>query len=195
MMHTRNPSSLDALTPLNFSQNIRISHAESALPFQGDSLDGTAGTAVSPTFTRSFTSTKLDALVLVEACLSGRLSFCSRGPRRGEPSIASGSIFVYEHNACDDGINWTFMDFDGVFKIWCSTNSSRLIKKEMSVSVDGTPHHLVSYYTQWDTVNGLLKSPTRLLDFQDTILPNELAAQENMQSLSPMEQFRLDIEV
>ncbi len=69
------------------------------------------------------------------------------------------------------------------------------MKKEMSVSVDGTPHHLVSYYTQWDTVNGLLKSPTRLLDFQDTILRNELAAQENMQSLSSMKQFRLNIEV
>jgi len=61
--------------------------------------------------------------------------------------------------------------------------------------VDGTLHHLISYYIQWDTVNGLLKSPTRLLDFQDTILRNELAAQENMQSLSPMEQFRLDLEV
>ncbi len=102
VMFTRNPSSLDTPTPLNFSQNIRISHVESALLLQGDSLDGTAGTAVSPTFTRSFTSTKLDALVLVEACLSGRLSFCSREFRRGEPSIASGSIFVYEHNARDD---------------------------------------------------------------------------------------------
>ena len=67
VMHPRNSSSLDTLTPLDFSQNIRISQAESALPLQGDSLDGTAGTAVSPTFTGSFTSTKLDALVLVEA--------------------------------------------------------------------------------------------------------------------------------
>ncbi len=200
IMHPRNPSSLDTLTPLNFSQNIRISQAESALPLLGDSLDGTAGTAVSPTFTRSFTSTKLDALVLVEACLSERLSFCSRGPRRGEPSVASGSIFVYEHDASDDqerddGITWTFVDFDGVFEILCSTDSSGLMKKRMSVKVDGTLHHLISYYMQWDTVNGLLKSPTRLLDFQDTILRNELAAQENMQSLSPMEQFRLDLEV
>ncbi len=87
------------------------------------------------------------------------------------------------------------MDFDGVFEILCSTDSSGLMKKRMSVKVDGTLHHLISYYMQWDTVNGLLKSPTRLLDFQDTILRNELAAQENMQSLSPMEQFRLDLEV
>jgi len=101
-MHSRNPSSLDTLTSLNFSQIIRISQAESALPLQGDSLNEIARTVVSPTFTRSFTSTKLDALVLVEACLSERLSFCSRKLRRGESFVASDFIFVYEHDASDD---------------------------------------------------------------------------------------------
>ncbi len=200
VMHPWNPSSLDTLTSLNFSQIIRISQAESALPLQGDSLNEIAGTVVSPTFTRSFTSTKLDALVLVEACLSERLSFCSRRLRRDEPFVASDFIFVYEHDASDDQerddeITWTFVNFDDVFEILCFTDSSELMKKRMSVKVDDTLHHLIFYYMQWNIVNELLKSLTRLLDFQDMILRNELAAQENMQSLSSMKQFRLNLEV
>jgi len=102
VMHSRNSSSLDTLTSLNFSQNIEISQAESALSLQDDSLNETTKTVLSSTFIESFTSTKLDALVLVEACLSERLSFCSRKLRRDESFIASDFIFVYEHDASDD---------------------------------------------------------------------------------------------
>ncbi len=200
IMHSRNSLSLDTLTSLNFSQNIRISQAESALPLLGDSLNGIARTVVSPIFTRSFTSTKLDALVLVEACLSERLSFCSRKLRRDESFVASDFIFVYEHDASDDQerddeIIWTFVNFDDVFEILCFTDSSELMKKRMSVKVDDILHHLIFYYIQWNIVNKLLKSLTRLLDFQDTILRNELVAQKNMQFLSSMKQFRLNLEI
>ena len=186
VMHSRNPlppNAIDAsmsfegysipssvLTSLEFPQNVRFSHAESALPLQENSLNEIAETVVSPTFISFFVSNKLDELVLVEACLSERLSFCRRGSRRGEPSVASGFIFVYERGApgdqeCGDEITWTFVNFDGVFEILCSTDSSGLMKKRTSVKVDGTLHHLIFYYIQWNTVNGLLKSLTRLPDF------------------------------
>ncbi len=200
VMHSRNSLSLDTLTSLNFSQNIRISQSESALSLQDDSLNEIARTVVSSIFTRSFTLTKLDTLVLVEACLSERLSFCSRELRRDESFIASDFIFVYEHDASDDQerddeIIWTFVNFDDVFEILCFTDSSELMKKRMSLKVDDTLHHLIFYYIQWDIVNELLKSLTRLLDFQDTILCNELIAQKNMQFLSLMKQFRLNLEI
>lgn len=159
-----------------------------------------ATNAPHPTWIHSFTPAKLDALVLVEACLSGRLSLCPRRPEYGASFIANGFIFVYKHNApgnqeLDDSMDWTFVDFDGVFNILRSTDPSGLLRKEMSVKVDGTLYHLVSYYAHWDTVNGALVPPTRCLEFQDIILREELAEQDNLHSLSPMEKFRLKMEV
>ncbi len=200
VMHSRNSSSLDTLTSLDFSQNIRISQAESALSLQDDSLNEIARIVVSSIFTRSFTSIKLNALVLVEACLSKRLFFCSRELRRDESFIASDFIFVYEHDASDnqerdDEIIWTFVNFNDVFEILCFTDSSELMKKRMRIRVNDILHHLIFYYIQWNIVNELLKSFTRLLDFQDTILRNKLVAQKNMQFLSSMKQFRLNLEI
>lgn len=135
-----------------------------------------------PTWIHSFTPTKLDALVLVEACLSGRLSFCPRTPEYGASFIASGFIFVFKHDASgaqelDNPINWTFVDFDGVFNILRSTNPSGLIRKGMSVKIDGNLYHLVSYYAHWDTVNGALVPPTRCLELQDIILKTRWLSQ------------------
>jgi hypothetical protein len=65
----------------------------------------------------------------------------------------------------------------------------------MSVKVDGKLYHLASYYAHWDTVNGALVPPTRCLEFQDIILREEIAAQDNLHSLSPIEISRLNPEV
>lgn len=150
-----------------------------------------------PTSIHSFTSTKLDALVLVEAVLSGRLSLCPPGTICGESFIASGFLFVYEHSAPElgDRTNWIFVDFDDPFKISRSADSDGLLKREISVKVDETVYHLVCYYAQWDTVNGVLISPTRCLDFKDIVLRDELATHKDLRFLSPMEKFRLNVEV
>lgn len=90
-------------------------------------------------------------------------------------------MFVFKHDAPDapehnNSINWTFVDYDGVFNILRSNNPGGLMRKEMSVKVDGNLYHLVSYYAHWGTVNGAMIPPTRFLEFQDIILREKLAA-------------------
>lgn len=69
--------------------------------------------AITPTYNGHIASTR-DALIIIEACLTGRLNHIGRRPRESEEAIlpSSGNIFVYESRSSgitswQDGIQWS----------------------------------------------------------------------------------------
>lgn len=76
-------------------------------------VDRPAGTPLRPTF-QGYISTTMDALILFEACLTGRLTHVPRRPHDRERAdlISSGNIFIYEENSSGikrwtDGMSWS----------------------------------------------------------------------------------------
>lgn len=77
---------------------------------------------------------KEDALLLIEACLSGYLIHSPRRPHSCETNspIKSRFVFIYEMNSSEinawiDGIDWISVDYEGDFLISCvSTTLSRV---------------------------------------------------------------------
>ncbi|KAI0846315.1 Gti1/Pac2 family-domain-containing protein [Daldinia vernicosa] len=74
---------------------------------------GGGGAPLLPTF-HGYISSTMDALILFEACLSGRLSHVPRRPHDRERSelIASGNVFMYEEHSSGirrwtDGVPWS----------------------------------------------------------------------------------------
>ena len=72
-----------------------------------------SGAALEPTFTGMISST-MDALILFEACLSGRLAHVPRRPHDRERTslIKSGHVFIYEEHSSGikrwtDGVSWS----------------------------------------------------------------------------------------
>jgi len=72
-----------------------------------------SGSPLNPTF-RGYIATTMDALVLFEACLCGRLSHVPRRPHDRERSslIRSGHVFIYEEHSSGikrwtDGVPWS----------------------------------------------------------------------------------------
>ena len=105
-----------------------------------------------PTF-RGWLKSMEDAFYLVEACRQGILLYSCRRPRNGEAAF-SGGIFVWEPKCTrtefwSDGIEWNTWTEDG-FEVGEATNGSGLMKKTTSISISGTSHHLVSYFTAFD---------------------------------------------
>ena len=150
-----------------------------------------------PIWIKSYIPTKLDGLLFIEAYLRKNSFLC--GPEDNDSRVANGFIFVYEHSAGFEELNelgcWKVIDFDGIFEISQSTDSSGLMRKKAIVSVDEIQLCLESYYKPWDTVNGNLVPPTRCVDFQNVNLRPGLATQDNLNTRSPMETIRLAIEV
>ncbi|KAI8635011.1 Gti1/Pac2 family-domain-containing protein [Xylariaceae sp. FL1651] len=75
--------------------------------------DRSSGTPLHPTFT-GFIGSTMDALILFEACLSGRLSHVPRRPHDRERGqlIQSGNVFIYEEHSSGikrwtDGVPWS----------------------------------------------------------------------------------------
>ncbi|KAI1129585.1 Gti1/Pac2 family-domain-containing protein [Nemania abortiva] len=71
------------------------------------------GSPLSPTF-QGFISSTMDALVLFEACLTGRLTHVARRPHDRERAqlIKSGNVFIYEEHSSGikrwtDGVPWS----------------------------------------------------------------------------------------
>ncbi|KAI1803220.1 Gti1/Pac2 family-domain-containing protein [Daldinia bambusicola] len=79
----------------------------------GAERPGGAGNPLNPTF-RGYIASTMDALILFEACLNGRLSHVPRRPHDRERSslIVSGNVFIYEENSSGikrwtDGVPWS----------------------------------------------------------------------------------------
>ncbi|PHH77595.1 hypothetical protein CDD82_3457 [Ophiocordyceps australis] len=63
-----------------------------------------------------------------------------------------------------------------------------LIKKTISITYRGVPHHLVSYYTLQDVVTGAYMTPSRDDRFKNLVPRNDLMTQQNFRS--PVDEFR-----
>ncbi|KAG6157073.1 hypothetical protein E4U51_008098 [Claviceps purpurea] len=217
---------------------------------------------LNPTFEGHIAST-LDALVLFEACLSGRLNHVPRRPhdRERQDLIKSGNIFIYEEHASGikrwtDGISWSPSRILGNFLIYrelekpfppgekkralkkkkgpaggtgktqtssrssisafslaCTDASTSkdaeraligslidsypfkdngLIKKTISITHQGVPHHMVSYYNVGDVVSGRLIPPTRHPGTQGIIPRTELIMSQNFRAPIDEVEFGLD---
>ncbi|KAK6952742.1 hypothetical protein Daesc_005036 [Daldinia eschscholtzii] len=79
----------------------------------GTDRPGGAGSPLHPTF-RGYIASTMDALILFEACLNGRLSHVPRRPHDRERStlIVSGNVFIYEEHSSGikrwtDGVPWS----------------------------------------------------------------------------------------
>lgn len=242
------------------------------------SSGGGAGPLV-PTF-HGFVESSMDALILFEACLSGKLHHVPRRPHDRERNalIKSGSVFIYEENASGikrwtDGVAWSPSRILGNFLIYRelekpfppgekkramkrkrtsmpgepyprrdsedvegmeqqqqqqapvpqqasppsppSTNLNNetkpenpvsdhdkelerrligslvdsygfrpdgLLKKTMSISVNGISHHMVSYYKLDDVKNGVLQRPLSDPRLQNISVRHELYMKQNFRS-------------
>lgn len=200
-----------------------------------------------PTF-RGYISTTLDALLLFESCLSGRLHHVARRPHDRERSelIQSGNIFIYEEHSSGikrwtDGVSWSPSRILGNFLIYrelekpfppgekkralkkskkpmhtmpkqeygmpgtmgmesltARQNAERaligslvdsydfkdggLVKKTISVSFGGISHHMVSYYSIDDVLNGALVMPTKSPFFAGVVPRTDLMMHQNFRA-------------
>jgi hypothetical protein len=192
----------------------------------------------------------MDALILFEACLHGRLNHVPRRPhdRERQELITSGNIFIYEEHASGikrwtDGVSWSPSRILGNFLIYrelekpfppgekkralkkkkvsqginktdsrpSSTLSSAamdpanlskdperslvgslvdsypfkshgLVKKTISITFQGVPHHLVSYYNIDDVLKGGLMTPSECAAFNDIQPRPELVMSQNFRN-------------
>ncbi|RFU79195.1 gti1 pac2 family [Trichoderma arundinaceum] len=191
----------------------------------------------------------MDALILFEACLHGRLNHVPRRPhdRERQELITSGNIFIYEEHASGikrwtDGVSWSPSRILGNFLIYrelekpfppgekkralkkkkvsqginktdsrpSSTLSSvmdpssiskdperslvgslvdsypfkshGLVKKTISITFQGVPHHLVSYYNIDDVLKGTLITPSECAAFSDVQPRAELVMSQNFRN-------------
>lgn len=207
---------------------------------------------LNPTF-EGHIGTTLDALVLFEACLSGRLNHVPRRPhdRERQDLIRSGNVFIYEEHASGikrwtDGVSWSPSRILGNFLIYreldkpfppgekkralkkkkCPSGgitkpepTSRpgvggfpagvmdssvgkdteraligslidsypfkndgLVKKTISITYQGIPHHLVSYYNVNDVMSGRLLTPARDASLRGIVPRSDLVMSQNFRS-------------
>ncbi|EHK48456.1 hypothetical protein TRIATDRAFT_214479, partial [Trichoderma atroviride IMI 206040] len=219
---------------------------------------------LAPTFIGHIATT-MDAAVLFEACLQGRIPHVPRRPhdRERQDLIASGNVFIYEEHASGikrwtDGVSWSPSRILGNFLIYRElekpfppgekkralkkkkpsngginrperTNSQShaqhhsaafaaasnaaigntmgsaqpsdperslvgslvdsypfkqggLIKKTISIHFQGVPHHLVSYYSLDDALNGSMNTPSNDVRFSDIRPRTELLMNQNFRN-------------
>ncbi|KAL7919253.1 Gti1/Pac2 family domain-containing protein [Trichoderma austrokoningii] len=211
-----------------------------------------------PTF-EGHISTTMEALILFESCLHGRLAHVPRRPhdRERQDLISSGNVFLYEEHASGikrwtDGISWSPSRILGNFLIYrelekpfppgekkralkkkkhssngginrperSNSNSNNhsaaayaavnnmgpgsvtdperslvgslvdsypfkkdgLIKKTISITYQGVPHHMVSYYTCEDVLKGRLVTPSACTMFMDVRPRAELLLSQNFRN-------------
>ena len=131
-----------------------------------------------------YLETKEDALTLLEVVLRGSLPQSPQEPRGTGPNIRSGDIFVWvldldvaaiKHTS--DTFSWTSVDKDGDFFVECDERSTNALwRKTISISVQGYTCHFLSYYNPWDTVKGMLKTPSQDSELRTISLRPDLAS-------------------
>lgn len=203
-----------------------VKSAPSAAPYPPNSFASPpSGSAppVQPSW-HGFIHTTHDALIVLEACLQGKLNHISRRPHDRERSnlIVSGNVFVYEENASGikrwtDGTTWSPSRIMGNFLVYrelkdpwpagqkkvaqkrkrSSTDqnfdsspaasqasgnfisknpeedrrlvgslvdsygfkSDGLVKRTLTIALNGVSHHIICYYKVSDVKNGNLHRP------------------------------------
>ena len=144
-------------------------------------MDPGPASPLMPSIQGFFVPTKLDALLLIEACLCGRIEHWSVYPRNRSLVIADGAIFIFMANAAcdyqlDDNLVWDELDHDGFFEISQSRHNPGFLKKEMEIWVEGHSFRLISYYNNWNFLESLSVPPTHSPQFLDLLIREELVA-------------------
>ncbi|KAJ4260720.1 Global transcription regulator sge1 [Fusarium torreyae] len=211
-----------------------------------------ASSPLQPTL-NGFVRTTLDALILFEACLSGRINHVPRRPHDRERTelIQSGNIFIYEEHASGikrwtDSVTWSPSRILGNFLIYRELDkpfppgekkralkktkkpnggitkpeqhrasislpvgleangdttvneedrayvgslvdsypfkANGLVKKTISITYQGVPHHLVSYYNVEDAKSGRLVTPSNHPQLRSVVPRGELVTAQNFRA-------------
>lgn len=124
---------------------------------------------LTPTF-RGLIKTKADILMLVEACLQGRLPHTPRKPYPEESRslVEVGNTFVYEKNASgfqdwNDPLPWSSPDKDDDIEIFMC-ESPNLRKLTAQVVWQNTTHFLVSYQPATSSITTGLENLSQVTD-------------------------------
>ncbi|CAH1756366.1 11212_t:CDS:2 [Entrophospora sp. SA101] len=134
-----------------------------------------------------------DTLLIFEACRRGVLPrICRRLQEKERKIVKSGSVFVFDER--ESGIKSTSSsgsDMDSQSErnkeralVGSLTNSYKfkkggLIKKTMSIMVNGISQHMISYYTKEDVLAGLLKTPSSIPDLAILEIAPEFLQKQN----------------
>lgn len=137
-----------------------------------------------PTY-RGYVQTKQDALLLLEACISGRLNPLPRPPYENEYHLLtqSGFVFIYDENTIgvkdwNDRIWWDSVHRESDFDLSQEAGKDDgLTRKTLRVLVHEVYYYLVSYYYFHDVSEGALLTPSLDPYVRDTQLRPELASQ------------------
>lgn len=129
----------------------------------------------------------LDKLLLLEACLSGKLHHLPRFPwqRELQHIVRSGNIFIYEETATgvgkwDDGRDWVFIRQEHELCVEREHSASNpLMKKSGRIIHQGVHHYIISYYKLEDTLGGTLKTPSQDPDLRGISLRPSLDFQHS----------------
>ena len=122
-----------------------------------------------PTY-MGYIAEKLDAYLLIQGCLSGKLHHISRFPWENEWQhvVRSGNTFVHAQvptgaGSWNDGRDWTLLGREDEFLVEREGFAShKLFKKSGSLNVQGVVHYFVSYYKVENTMrsSGEANSPS-----------------------------------
>ena len=134
-----------------------------------ESLTTSTQPTLQPTFVGHVANSE-DALLVVEACLSGKMHHISRFPRQNELQglVQSGNTFVYADvptgkGDWDHGKNWMVLGReDGILIQREHFGPDGLFKKSGSFIVQGLHHNIVSYYKMEDTLGKTSKDGNML---------------------------------
>ncbi|TPX54518.1 hypothetical protein SeMB42_g00230 [Synchytrium endobioticum] len=149
-------------------------------------------------------TTAKDALMIIEACRQGILPILMNRPKERERDlIRSGSIIVFMENQSGmkrwrDGFRWTPSRIATPFLIYRQLDDEHeelehestprrindmnlkkggLIKKALSLAVDGTKIHMISYFTREDEAANTLSCPSNSAIFASIQIPDDLWSQ------------------
>ncbi len=108
-------------------------------------------------------NTERDALLIVEACLSGKLNHIPRFPLHNEREeiVGSGNVYVYAdvstgEGVWDDGKEWVECGPLGTMIVQrCGSSGDGFFRVSSSYTVQGVAHGFVSYHqakdVRWDS--------------------------------------------
>ncbi|KAL6714250.1 hypothetical protein ACLMJK_007673 [Lecanora helva] len=130
----------------------------------------------------------LDAVTLLEACLSERLQLWEGAPIT---SVSSGDLFIFNaaiENQRIERDSWTPVVLEGIYNISQHYSRPGFVKKESSVKVKGSIYRIVMYYDLWESILGPLVCPSSVDTWRDVVVCDELQRYTDIQE-SPMERF------
>ncbi|BFZ62381.1 Global transcription regulator sge1 [Saitoella coloradoensis] len=101
----------------------------------------------------------------------------------GSPPVGTAAPYRYTSSGQSSELDFPEPDTDralvGSLTDTYGFKEGGLIKKTMSLIVDGQPHHLISYYSAEDVKDGVLATPSKSAMFAGVQIPADLVMQQN----------------